>query len=400
MAQLPLGTDVLQIEPGSPGTRLISRSTSDNALKFTDAVLSGGHTLAQLVGIRNIEGVFVVGTAGTGCAYTTIQAAFDAVPNTSNVSAPSVVVVFAGLYEENLVLEKDGVCVVGLGNVRIVNPGGAFDTLTLQAGTSTTPLTATFINLTFENGEDGEACVSVVGGAGSTVGQEGLVFQDCGFKASGVGSYVVFAEAINHLKIVGGSWEGSSSTSICRVQQCASFKVSGVRYTNLFELSYDTSGDIPSVLTSSYEVSTVAHSTDWLLNFLGAGTLKLFGCLEMGNLTVGGDQSITLTECRLGALTVDGTAAVKLFRSTRTSGSGTGTLEESWFAGSTVFTASSSEAVSFDIDQPDISYMVFVDSPELGFLPQATTKTVSGFTLETALPFSGTVSWVVLRNLT
>jgi hypothetical protein len=63
------------------------------------------------------------------------------------------------------------------------------------------------------------------------------------------------------------------------------------------------------------------------------------------------------------------------------------------------FVASISETVSFDLDQPDTSYAVFLDSPMLGVIPQVTTKTTTDFTIQTPAPLTGGVYYTVLRQM-
>jgi len=163
MAQPPILVDVVQIEPGSGDTLTVSRDSTDGALKFVDAVLTSGVLLSQLVGVRNITGVFVVGTGGDGAAYATIQAALDAVSASSSATAPSLVLVFPGVYTENVNLVKDGVYMVGLGGVTIAN-SGASDTITIQADVGgTTPQDVLLRNLTITNDQAAYSCVKVLG---------------------------------------------------------------------------------------------------------------------------------------------------------------------------------------------------------------------------------------------
>ena len=113
MAQPPYLLDVLQIEPGSGDTLTIARDSTAGAMEFVDAILTSGVLLPALVGLRNVTGLFVVGRAGDGAPYTTIQSAIDAIPVSSSATAPSVVLILSGVYTENLTLQRDGVCLVG-----------------------------------------------------------------------------------------------------------------------------------------------------------------------------------------------------------------------------------------------------------------------------------------------
>jgi hypothetical protein len=162
MPQPPYLVDVLQIEPGSGDTLTIDRDPADGAMRFIDAVLTSGVLLPELVGLRNVDGVFVVGRAGDGAPYTTIQAALDEVPLTSNASAPSLILLLPGEYTENITILRDGVYIASLGGVRIVN-SGANDTVTIAASIASTPLSTLLRGIEIENVTTGQACVRIVG---------------------------------------------------------------------------------------------------------------------------------------------------------------------------------------------------------------------------------------------
>ena len=162
MSQPPYTTDAIQIEPGSGDTLLLSRDPAEGAMKFVDAILASGVLLPELVGLRNITGVFVVGRSGDGAPYTSIQAALDAIPDTSSASAPSVVLMMPGEYVESITVQKDGVTIASPGGVRIVN-SGASDTITVSASITTTPLGGMLRGIEVENTETGFACVRVIG---------------------------------------------------------------------------------------------------------------------------------------------------------------------------------------------------------------------------------------------
>lgn len=162
MPQPPFLVDALQIEPGSGDTLTISRDSADGAMKFVDAVLTSGVLLSQLMGLRNVTGVFVVGRAGDGAAYTTIQSALDAVPASSSATAPSLVLVLPGTYTENLTIQKDGVYLVGLGGVTITNSGSS-DTVEISAAIATTPQDVLLRGLVIKNTTAAKACVRIIG---------------------------------------------------------------------------------------------------------------------------------------------------------------------------------------------------------------------------------------------
>ena len=162
MPQPPFLIDQLQVEPGSGQTLLINRDSATGSLKFTDAVVTAGVLLKDLLSLNGVTGTFIVGSGGSGADYTTIQAALDAIPNTSSPSAPSLVLVLPGLYTENLTIEKDGVALIGLGGVYLQN-SGAGDTVTVIASPGATPENVVLRGLTITNNQAGFACVKVDG---------------------------------------------------------------------------------------------------------------------------------------------------------------------------------------------------------------------------------------------
>ena len=162
MAQPPFLIDVLQIEPGSGDTLTIGMDSTDNAMEFVDAVLTSGVLLSALVGLRNVTGVFIVGRAGDGAPYTSIQDAVDAVDDASSATAPSLVLVLPGAYTENVTVQKDGVYLVGLGGVTLTN-SGASDTVEISAAITTTPQNVLLRGLTIVNSTAAQTCVRIIG---------------------------------------------------------------------------------------------------------------------------------------------------------------------------------------------------------------------------------------------
>ena len=166
MAQPPFLLDVLQIEPGSGDTLTISRDTAHGGMEFVDAVVSSGVLLQNLIGLKSITGVYLVGRAGDGAAYTTIQDALDAIPDSSSATAPSVVLIMAGVYTETITIQKDGVYLFGLGGVTI-NNSGANHTIEISAWTdgttSTTPQNVLLQNLSINNDQATQSCIRCIG---------------------------------------------------------------------------------------------------------------------------------------------------------------------------------------------------------------------------------------------
>lgn len=174
MAQPPFLIDELQIEPGSGDTLTVSRDSTDGAMKFVDAVVTSGVLLPSLVGLRNVTGVYMVGRAGDGAPYTSVQDALDAVPDSSSAAAPSIVLVLPGVYTENVSIQKDGVYLVGLGGATITNDG-ASDTVEISAAIATTPQDVLLRGVTIQNTSAGQSCVRVIGADSFATGSATVV---------------------------------------------------------------------------------------------------------------------------------------------------------------------------------------------------------------------------------
>lgn len=162
MAQTPMLVDAIQIEPGSSGTRTISRDATAGALKLIDPLLPSGVLLSQLVGMRNLTGLYIVGRAGDGAPYTSIQDALDAVPSSSSSLLPSTILIGPGVYQENLVIEKDGISLFGIGRVQVLNDG-AFDTITIRSSQDATPQWCSIKGIEVKNTSNAKSCIEVDG---------------------------------------------------------------------------------------------------------------------------------------------------------------------------------------------------------------------------------------------
>lgn len=517
MAQNPLLIDQIDIEPGAAGTRRINKAT-DGSLQFRDPSVTAV-LLSALVGIRNITGLFVVGRAGDGSPYTTIQDALDAIPDTSSSDAPSVVLVGPGEYVENLTIEKDGVFLFGVGRPRITS-ATATPVVTIQDTALSTPESVVLQNLSIENTAAGGVCVSITGAgtyasasvtvvtaplaAGDTVTIGGTVLTgivgarvsgsdnfsvdsttpgamaieiaaaindsansfvatveasasgavvtitattpgtggnaitlavatspsggltvsaanlsgggsadspvgfgsidliNCNLVASGSAGYQIDANTVNHINVQGGTWFGSASNSLARVVQCASFRVQGVGWTNDFELAYDTGNDQPLDVTSGYSIEQCGRTRNFLSNLVGTGSLSITHCPDVGAVSAGGDQTLLVSHCRTEAVSLSDTVEATFAKSTRGTASvasGTPTLAEDMFTGSSVWAGDVSKVVPLQVPAPDASYAVLVDSPSVVGIPQALTKTAADFTLNIGAPLTGTVFYTVLRQL-
>jgi hypothetical protein len=161
MPQDPILADVVAIEPGTTtyGTRRIDRDAADGSLRFADPNVTA--LLASLVGVRNITGLFIVGRAGDGAPYTTIQAALDDVPDTSSSSEPSLVLVGPGEYTEALLIQKSGVVIVGMGRPKVTQASGS--TVLISDTALSTPESVILRDLVLENTGAGGKAVEIDG---------------------------------------------------------------------------------------------------------------------------------------------------------------------------------------------------------------------------------------------
>lgn len=394
MAQPPVQLDAIQVEPGSGDTLKIERDSGDGSLLFTDAVVTSGITLETLAGLKAVSSVLTVGQSSTGVGYTSIQNAIDAVPSTSSLTDPTLILVYPGVYNESLIIEKDGIFLVGLGGAVVsVSSGPA---VTVQASVNT-PNYLRIQGLRIENSGAGEECILVNGGASSNVGSTLLHIKNCDLVASGVGGFQLVASTVNNLLLDGGSFQGSDNASQVRITQCSRFEMVGVDQVFHVQMDYDNGNPQPSILTSEYVLKNVALSGDILSTLTGVGSLSLHGVSGGPDVTMGGDRELSSMASVLGAIVVNGTSSAVLRSSSRTTIAGAGTVAEDRQIGTLSFAASASENVSFSVDQPDDQYQVSVET-ELTESVGVTSKTSSGFTLSFSAPQTTTISYEVSRK--
>lgn len=409
MAQDPLQVDALQINgDATVGSRLIEADATDGSMKLTDARVSGGLNLHQIPGLQQVNRIFLVGEGGLGLskdsagdAFTSIQDALDALADIYTDDAPATILVAPGTYTENLVVEKNGIQIVGLGRVTLRNSGAA-DTLTVNAGVGT-PLGFKLRNVRVENTEAGRVAVLLDGGIGSTVGSGLLDIADCELVATGVGGFVLDADTVNNVRLSNINCTGTNATSILRAQQVASLELRNVTGAARLLVDYDSGGDIPSVAGSVNVMRDCSFSSDATIGLDGVGTWDSANN-DYGDVTVGGDQSMTFRNDAMGNLVVNDTVAVERIDGSRgtLAGSGGSSVAERSLRGEASFGASASEAVTFDAPMPDADYTVSLD-PELvaaafDDIPHVTSPLATGFTISFGAAQTTTVRWTVTRN--
>jgi len=395
MTQPPFQSDALQIEPSSGQTLKITRDAPTGSLRFQDAIITTGINLSDLAGLNAITGLLVVGRAGSGAKYLTIQSAINAIPSTASANNPYTILCFPGIYLENIVIDKDGIAIVGVGQASIVAVSG-IPTVTIQAGVLTTPLTTLIEGMKIQTSFAGLECVLVQGGPGLTVGQSGVVLKDCNLAAKGVGSYTCRANIVNSVSLYNCRSDESDPTAVLGVSQCASFLVSGGSLPAT-QADFNSGGPTPFVPGSVYSFENCRSIGPLLSTLLGAGSLKVAGCLTVGNVTLNGNRTGLIQTSTVGNLSIGGTSAMTLVGSKRGTVIGTGTLDEPSVSGSTPFVLSLSQPVVFTVPRPNANYSVYLDT---GVLDPAvvTGKTAAGFTIGFGIVQTTTVQWTAVAT--
>ena len=272
-----------------------------------------------------------------------------------------------------------------------VTPGAVGNTITLSVAT-VPPGGITASGPTMTGG----------GGLDSLVGVDGIGVFGCELVASGIGSKQVLADSVNHVRVVGGTWDGSSSTSVSTVAQTASFVVDGVGWVNDIEVAYDTGSPEPDAPGEGWELRNVGRAGTLLVNLIGAGSTLVSNCPVVGHTTHNGDRTFRAVGSGFGNMLIEDTVAATLVNCTRgtVGGVGAGTLRETMSVGTVSFVASALEVVPFGVDQPDAGYTVLLDVPTLTVTAAVTSRTTSDFTVETSAPFTGTIGYSVVRQIT
>jgi len=390
MAQDPIQLDAIQIEASSGDTLTISRST-DGDLEFVDAKVTDGIGLARLAGVTANATVLVV---GDNAQYSTIQDAVDAVSATSSATNPHTILVTSGTYSENITIDKDGISVVGIG--RPVVSAAAGDTFTIQAGVSTTPKTLDLVDLRVQSSEDSSSCVRVIGGAGSTIGEDRIRIQNCELQASGVGSRPLRASTVGNIVAVGGDWNPVATTLI-EIDQCASVLLKGIQRLSDIQIAYTTASAVSDIAATSHRIEECGEVGDVLINLTGGNSVVIAGCPNVGDVTIGGDRSARVIGCMIGDLTLNNTVTAVSVGSSHGDLAGDGTLSESGSTGEIAFAASAAETVTFAVSQPDNQYFVCTEC-SMNAAPAIGAKTSEGFTITFDGVQTGTVGWSVVRS--
>lgn len=422
MPQPPFLIDQVDIEPGSVGTRRINRDAGTGGLAFVDPVVSGALTLVQLAGLRNVSNVFVVGTAGDGAAYTTIQAALDAVPAAASAANPYIILVMPGRYDEDLVIARDGVHLIGIGQPELrsaleATPDavGNDHTITINNSLGTPPQFCLIQGVKISNAHTGKACLRVVGGAASTLIQtEGLFLLDVDMRAdSAGGNYSLWASAVNRITVEGCTFAGTNALSALLLQEVSRSIVRNSFVFNGIQCRYDTAEDTPAggggnfffqncpdLAVFSALVPAISVDCD------GSGSSTWHNCTVNAapQMQFSGDRTHYIRNSVVGELNLLETVALETVATKHdsiTAANAAAVLDLDVQRGTANLAAAATVAVTFDIPMSDDDYVVDLELPSRPAndeVPWITLKGASGFTINFNSAQTMTVEWRVTRR--
>ncbi len=393
MTQGPFKVDGIHLEPASVGTALTITRTGSGEMRFQDARVPDGLFLGNMASLSTVAGVLVVGRAGAGAAYGTIQGALDDVPFSSSLTAPTVILIMPGVYTENLTINRAGLTLLALGRVVVTPALSAVPTITVAAAVGSIPTSVSLVGLTVLQPNAGRAAVSVVGGAGSEVAADGLRLERCELVASGLGSFALHADTVNRIELWGCVAGLSDATASVRINQCSGFRVFGGSLPSV-QLEYNAALPQPDETSSEYVLQGCVLVGDVLSSLVSEGSLRIASCPDVGDITLNGDRPVTLAEVTAGDVTVNGTTAARARSVSLGSLAGGGTWASEAVRGSVSLDAEMTADVVFSVARPDANYHV---SPDAGVsaTPWVTDKTSEGFRINFPAPVTTEVSWAV-----
>jgi len=168
--QPPFRSDAFQVENADApvGPRLIEANEINGSMRFTDPLVPGGIDLNELAGLQQAQQTVIVSQTGTGGSkdtdgnpITTIQGAFNAIPDSADADERYTIVLMPGLYVEDVIVTKDYTTLTSFGGVTIRNDT-AVSTFRVLEGVATVPRRITFQNLRIENTVATEACIDLL----------------------------------------------------------------------------------------------------------------------------------------------------------------------------------------------------------------------------------------------
>lgn len=380
MPQPPILVDSIQIE--NPNTTITR--TLDGQMSFKDTLTPTGLVLSNMASLKEIQGLFLVGV-GKGATHATIQSAINDVP----LGSPNkyLILVFAGIYMESLLVDKNNIYLQGLGDV--VVSSGSPNTLRLQHGASEVPQLFSIENIKIQNTAASGNCIFVEGGANTQIGSEGLYFKNLVLVPSGLGSRCWRIEVANNVYIENTQILpiGSSSGILSQVSNC---RIEGCRQIPNLSVSFDTSLTLPQNAAEKIEFKN-CEGFNITTSLTNAQELSISDS-TFQNLSFFGDRKALIENSTLEDFSINAGFSVVTRNTKRGTVAGLGTLAETEVKGEVSFVAENTKFYSFEIEQPDANYFVFVENT-LNEVPQITNKTVLGFDITylanqtTTLPF-------------
>ncbi len=343
-----------------------------------DALLAVGDTIT-------IAGNVLTGVAG---ARTSGSDNFNASLVTVNALAAEISAALNDV-DNSFASLVGGVATTDTVAITAVTAGSSGNAITLEA--NTTPSGNLIVSgATLEGG----------GGLNSEVGLTEIAILDSTLLATGVGTRQINAEIMNNIRVAGGSWLGSSSTSESFISQCASFNAFSVAWLNDIQAAYDNSNPQPAITTADFKVTNCGRLNTLITNYIGEGAVALSNIPIVGDVTINGDRSFTSINCEMGETLIEDTVSARLVNSTRTSlgGLGTPTVAESslvWISA----VDGDTDTVTFDRTQPDLNYAVLIDVPVAGVIANVTEKADAYFTVTFSSPITADVFYTILRQM-
>ena len=391
MAQSPMKLDAIQIEPESGDTLTISRG-DDGSLQFADAQVTTAISLTRLAGLSANASIL---TVGSDSQYSSIQDAIDAVPATASSTDPYTVLVGPGIYAENITIEKDGISLVGAGLPTISAATG--DAVTLSAAVSTRPRGFVMEGFKVVSSEAGSSCVRITGGAGSTIGADGILLKDLELQPSGVGSRSLRASTVGKIVGVGGDWSTQATTYV-ELAQCASVLLKGIRQLSDVSVSHTDAAALSSTDTTSYSIQECGEVGDMLISLSGESELLVSGCPSVGDVTFNGDRTSEINCSVVGDVTMNEDSVCVLNATKHQALSGDGVVSVSNLNGEVLLDNQAFLDVVLDVSQPDTDYTICVEIAPTSTVASVHTKTVNSFRVQFDQPRSGRLRWHLLRS--
>jgi len=378
---MAFNTDVLNINPAETGVRQILAEPITGKLRFIDPNAPSGVNLDQVAGI-SVDDVYIVAPGGVGAVYNTVTEAMVAVRASSGTE--HLILVFPGTYSEaaTVLLDVPNVTIKAMGPVTVGNGGGVAPAFTIQEST-TIPTRVVLDGLRLSSTVAGVPAVDIIGNNDSTVGLDGLIFQDCQWVTTGT-AMALRANLVNHLRMVGGSMRdcAGGSTKVM-ITTCASFTMNGVEDGSSVQAHYTDVGDEPIDSGSPFYKFTASRLTALLSTLTNKGTLDVVGCTGNFPVTFRGTQEGRFFGSYLGAVEARDTSQVVFSGCSYISLANDAAVEvtEPILTGTgTLAGGATTSTVTLPYLQPDTNYVLTIDMITAPLVATGVlTKTLSNF---------------------